>query len=109
MSQKSLIRKNDIVVAHSGAAAAGGKTGKVLQVLRKKGGAIVEGLNFIHKNLRKTQDNPKGGIIKKEARIALANLLLYCPHCKKGVRIKRELGADGKKIRKCRKCGNNFG
>jgi len=109
MSQKSLIRKNDIVVAHSGASAAGGKSGKVLQVLRKKGSAIVEGLNFIHKNMRKTQDNPKGGIIKKEARIALSNLMLYCPHCKKGVRIRRESEEGGKKIRKCRKCGNNFG
>jgi large subunit ribosomal protein L24 len=105
---KTMIRKNDIVVARSGSAAMGNKTGKVLQVLRKRGSAIVEGLKFIHKNLRKSQDNPKGGIIKKEAPIALANLMLYCPHCKKGVRARRERGEDQRKIRKCCKCGNKF-
>lgn len=105
---KCHIRKNDIVVARSGSAALGQKTGKVLQVLRKRGRAIVEGLNFVHKNLRKSQDNPKGGIVKKEAPIALANLMLYCPNCKKGVRTKREMAENDRKVRKCRKCGNKF-
>lgn len=106
---KSHIRKNDIVVARSGSAALGKKTGKVLQVFPARGRAIVEGLNFVHKTLRKSQDNPKGGIIKKEAPIALANLMLYCPQCKKGVRIKRELDENHNKIRKCLKCGDKFG
>jgi len=105
---KSHIRKNDIVLARSGSSAMGQKTGKVLQVFRKRTRAIVEGLNFVHKTLRKSQDNPKGGIIKKEASIALANLMLFCPHCKKGVRIKREIDENGRKIRKCVKCGNKF-
>lgn len=105
---KCHIRKNDIVLARSGSSAMGQKTGKVLQVFRKRTRAIVEGLNFVHKTLRKSQDNPKGGIIKKEASIALANLMLYCPHCKKGVRIKREMDENRRKIRKCVKCGNKF-
>ncbi len=108
MNFKTLIHKDDIVVARSGSAAVGNKSGKVLQVSRKRGSAVVEGLRFIHKNLRKSQDNPKGGIIKKEAPIALANLMLFCPHCKKGVRIKRERDEKQIKIRKCRKCGHNF-
>lgn len=111
MISKTHIRKNDIVLARSGSSAMGQKTGKVLQVFRKRNSAIVEGLNFVHKTLRKSQDNPKGGIIKKEARIALANLMLFCPHCKKGVRIKREIDEKDekrRKIRKCVKCGNKF-
>lgn len=108
MILKTHLRKNDVVVARSGSAAMGQKTGKVLQVFPKRASAIVEGLNFVHKNLRKSQDNPKGGIIKKEARIALANLMLYCPHCKKGVRTKREIDENRRKIRKCVKCGNKF-
>ena len=111
MISKCHIRKNDIVLARSGSAAMGQKTGKVLQVFRKRGRAIVEGLNFVHKTLRKSQDNPKGGIIKKEAGIALANLMLYCPHCKKGVRAKREVDEKDekrRKVRKCTQCGNKF-
>jgi len=109
MHLKTNIRKNDIVLARSGSAAAGQKTGKVLQVFPKRACAIVEGLHFVSKTLRKSQDNPKGSIIKKEAPIALANLMLYCPHCKKGVRIKRELDENHRKIRKCLKCGGKFG
>lgn len=106
---KGHIRKNDIVIARAGGAAAGHKTGKVLQVLPKRGKAIVEGLNFVSKHLRRSQDNPKGAIIKKEAPIAIANLMLYCSHCKKGVRIKNEIDENGRKIRKCRKCGAGLG
>ena len=108
MYAKNHIRKNDIVLARSGSAALGQKTGKVLQVLPRRAAAIVEGFNFVSKTMRKSQDSPKGSIIKKESPIALANLMLYCPHCKKGVRIKRELDENRRKIRKCRKCGNKF-
>lgn len=108
MHSKNHIRKNDIVIARSGSAALGRKTGKVLQVFPGRGRAIVEGFNFVSKTLRKSQDNPKGSIIKKESPISVANLMLYCPHCKKGGRIKRELDENRRKIRKCRKCGNKF-
>ena len=68
------VKKGDIVVAIAGDDAAGGKTGKVLRVLPEKGRAIVEGLNFVKKHMRKSQDNPDGGIIEKEGSIALSNL-----------------------------------
>lgn len=68
------VRKGDIVAAISGNAAAGGKTGKVLRVVPEKGRAIVEGLNFVKKHMRKTQDNPEGGIVEKEGSIAVSNL-----------------------------------
>jgi len=51
-----------------------GKTGKVLQVFPEKNRALVEGLNFVSKHTRKTQDNPKGGVFKKEAPLHLSNL-----------------------------------
>ncbi|MBI2442006.1 MAG: 50S ribosomal protein L24 [Lentisphaerae bacterium] len=102
------IRRNDIVLVCAGREAEGKKTGKVLQVMPGKALAVVEGLNYIHKCLRKSQDRPKGGIIKKEGPIAVANLMLYCPHCKDGVRVARERGADGKAGRKCKVCGHSF-
>jgi len=51
-----------------------GKSGKVLQVLPETGRALVEGLNFVKKHVRKTQDNPQGGVFEKEAPIHLSNL-----------------------------------
>ncbi len=67
------IKKGDMVVAISGEDA-GGKTGKVLQVIPKDATAIVEGFNYVKKHMRKTQDNPQGGIAEKEAPIHVSNL-----------------------------------
>ena len=70
MSQN--IKKGDNVQAIAGEDK--GKSGKVLQVLPESGRALVEGLNQVKKHLRKTQDNPQGGVIEKEAPIHLSNL-----------------------------------
>ena len=98
------IRKNDIVVATRGRDA--DKTGKVLQVITSKDRAVVEGVNLATKHMRKSQDN-QGGITQKEASIALANLMLFCPQCKKGVRTARVLEGE-KRLRKCKRCGHAF-
>ena len=99
------IKKNDMVIAVSGSNA--GKSGKVLQVIAERQRAIVEGLNIVKKNMRKSQDKPEGGIIEKEAPIALSNLMLYCPDCKKGVRTVRVRGGD-KSMRRCVGCERSF-
>ncbi|MFA5688780.1 MAG: 50S ribosomal protein L24 [Kiritimatiellales bacterium] len=51
-----------------------GKTGKVLQVMAGGERALVEGVNFVKKHMRKTQDNPNGAIIDKEAPLHISNL-----------------------------------
>jgi large subunit ribosomal protein L24 len=66
------IKKGDLVKVITGDDK--GKTGKVLQVLPDSGRALVEGLNFAKKHMRKTQDNPKGGVLEKEASIHISNL-----------------------------------
>ena len=101
------IRRNDTVIAIAGRNAGTGKTGKVLQLMPERGMAIVEGLNVVKKALRKTQDNPQGGIGEKESPMAISNLMPYCPTCKKGTRISRSK-EDKQTIRKCRKCGHAF-
>ncbi len=74
-SQKALhIKKGDMVLAISGEDAGGGKPGKVLQVLPKEAKAIVEGYNYVKKHMRKTQDNPTGGIVEKEAPMHVSKL-----------------------------------
>ncbi len=99
------VKKNDIVAAVSGDEK--GKSGKVLHVYLGKNRALVEGLNMVKKTLRKSQENPQGGIVEKEGSIALSNLMLHCTVCKKGVRVKRERDGE-KRIRKCAKCGHSF-
>lgn len=71
------IKKGDLVLAISGEDASRGKPGKVLQVLPKQQRAIVEGFNLVKKHMRKTQDNPQGGIAEKEAPIHVSNLMKF--------------------------------
>lgn len=99
------IKKGDTVLVSTGVGA--GKTGTVLQVFPNRGRAIVEGLNLVKKTMRKSQDNPHGGIGEKEASIDLSNLMLYCSDCKKGVRTNRVKESE-KRVRKCKGCGHLF-
>lgn len=100
------IKRNDMVVVISGAAKTD-KPAKVLVVDRARERALVEGTKLVKRHMRKTQDNPKGGIMEKEAPIALSNLMLYCPQCKGGVRATR-VSEAGKSVRKCRTCKHAF-
>ena len=82
---KVSVKRGDIVVAISGEDAAAGKTGKILQVFPETQRALVEGFNYVKKHLRKSQDNPKGGIVEKEAPVHVSNLKLHTPADEKGV------------------------
>lgn len=99
------IRKNDVVAAVTGTGK--GKTGKVLQVVKSGKRVIVEGLNPVKKTMRKSQDNPHGGIVQKDAAIDVSNVMLFCPSCKKGVKISRDKDGD-RRIRRCRVCRHSF-
>jgi len=99
------IKKNDIVIVTAGTEA--GKTGKVLALIPAKNRAIVEGLKMVKKTLRKSQANPQGGIVEREGSLHCTNLMLYCPACKKGIRMVRAKEAD-KRVRKCRVCSHAF-
>jgi large subunit ribosomal protein L24 len=52
-----------------------GKIGKVLATYPAKNRVLVEGINVIKKALRKSQDNPKGGIVTKEAPIQISKVM----------------------------------
>ena len=99
------IKKNDVVVAISGTNQ--GKSGKIMQIMPGGKRAIVEGLNLVKKTVRKSQDSPQGGITDREAPIAISNLMLFCTHCKKGVRTEATREGD-QRVRKCKACGHTF-
>lgn len=99
------LRKNDMVVVITGKDK--GKIGKVLQVFPRRGRAIVEGVNLVKKHMKPTPRS-SGGIIEKPAPIHISNLMLYCPKCKRGVKVAKKFLEDGSKVRICKKCGEIF-
>lgn len=73
MAAKMHVRRDDTVTVLSGDDR--GKTGRVLRVDRKRGRVLVEGINLIRRAMRKTQDNPRGGIVEREAPIAASRVM----------------------------------
>ncbi len=74
MQSKLHIKKGDTVKVIAGNAR--GQQGRVLNIDIKKKRAIVEGINIISKHSKPNAANPQGGIIKKEAPINIANLMV---------------------------------
>ena len=69
-----LIKKGMKVRVISGAHK--GQEGKVLFSSPKKQRVVVEGVNFIKKSTRPSQENPNGGIVEKEASLHVSNVLV---------------------------------
>ena len=88
------IKKNDTVIVLAGEDK--GKTGKVLQVLREKERAIVEGVNMVSKSQKPSAKNPQGGIVKQEAPIHISNLSLIDPKSGKATRV--SIKHEGKNV-----------
>ncbi|ANG66175.1 50S ribosomal protein L24 [Chlamydia gallinacea] len=53
-----------------------GKQGKVLSYLKQQNKVVVEGINVRTKNIKRTQENPKGKRISIEAPIHISNVCL---------------------------------
>ena len=90
-----LIKKEMQVRVISGAHK--GEEGKVLFVSPKKQRIVVEGVNFIKKSTRPSQENPNGGIVEKEASLHVSNVLAV-----QGGKISRlgyKILDDGSKVR----------
>ena len=66
------IKKGDTVVVIAGKDK--GKEGKVLSIVDGKK-VVVEGINTVTKHAKASQENPKGGIIKKEAPLDISNVM----------------------------------
>jgi large subunit ribosomal protein L24 len=77
-----------------------GKKGKVLRVDRKAARIVVEHVNMIK---RHSKANPGkgagGGIVEREAPIAMANVMMVSPDTGRPSRIGYKLLEDGRKVR----------
>ena len=98
------IRKDDTVIVLSGNDA--GRTGTVTSVNRKKGTAIVAGLNVHKKAVRRTE-RTQGGLIEREFPIRLCKLMPFDPDAKKGSRV-ATVEKDGKKVRQLKTSGKTI-
>jgi len=91
------IRRDDEVVVIAGKDK--GKRGKVQRVL-EDGRVIVSGVQMIKKHQK---PNPQleipGGIIEKEAPIAISNIAIVNPETNKADRVGYKILDDGKKVR----------
>ena len=105
------IKKEDTVKVLSGRDK--GKAGRVLQVSRETGKALVEHVMMVK---RHTRPNPakqiKGGIAERESPINASNLMVVCPGCNKPTRIGHHVetvaGGKTRRSRVCRKCGHTL-
>ena len=70
---------------------------------------LVAGVNMIIKHQRRTGNvRTQTGRIEREAPIDISNVMLVCPRCGKATRVAHEITGDGRKLRRCKKCGETI-
>lgn len=84
-----------------------GKSGKVMQVFPEDERVVIEHLNVRTRHLP-ARGSSKGQRVEFSAPIAAANVMLVCPKCSAATRTGRVALADGKKVRVCKKCKEQF-
>jgi large subunit ribosomal protein L24 len=99
------IKKGDSVVVRSGKDK--GRTGTVLQVSPKEEKVLVQGVNVAVRHRKPTQENPQGGIERREAPMHISKVSLADPKDGKATRVRFET-KDGKKVRVAVKSGETI-
>ena len=97
------IRKGDTAIVIAGNDK--GKKGKVLEIIREKNRAIIEGVNMITKHVKPSANNPEGGIERTEAALHISNIMVVDPSSGETTRIGRKLNDEGKLQRFSKKTG----
>lgn len=107
---KLKIKRGDNVIITTGRKEIKGKTGEVIEVVKKEGKdarVIVAGLNIVKKHVKPSAQNPQGGIVEREASIHISNVALVDP--KTGKATKAGYKVDGeKKVRFAKKSGETL-
>jgi large subunit ribosomal protein L24 len=106
MQKKLHIKKGDTVFVNAGESK--GQQGRVLEVIRSKERAIVEGINLVSKHTKPNAKSPQGGIVKKEAPVHISNLMLVDPSTGKPTRIGRKVSDNGRLVRYSKKSGEEI-
>lgn len=102
------IKKGDMVMVVRGNRKIRGQRGKVLEVLPSKGRVVVEKINIVKRHTKPSGENQIGGIIEKEAPIAISNVMLIDPKDGKPCRVEFKQLEDGRKVRVSKRTGETF-
>jgi large subunit ribosomal protein L24 len=94
---KSKLKKGDTVMVIAGRER--GKTGKVLRLDLASGRVVVEKLNIIKRHTKPNAQVKQGGIIEKEAPIAISNVMFFCPVTQKPTRLGMKILEGGRRAR----------
>lgn len=84
-----------------------GKRGSVIRHDLKANTIVIEGLNFIQRHTKATNELRQSGIIQREAALNVANVMIVCPHCDQPTRTMISIvEVSGKEthVRACKKC-----
>lgn len=98
------IKKGDTVVVITGEDKDLKKPRKVLEVMLEEARVLVEGANIVTKHTKPSAQNTKGGIVKKEAPIAISNVMLWDAKAGAPTKVKRTR-ENGKLVRVSKKSG----
>lgn len=96
------IKKGDKVVVLSGKDK--GKHGEVVLSMPKEGKVVVSGVNIATRHRKPTQQNPQGGLERREAPLHMSKVALEDPKTGKPTRVRFEI-KGGKKVRVAVKSG----
>ena len=98
------IKKGDTVVVITGDDKDLKKPRKVLEIITEKNRVLVEGVNIITRHTKPSAQNTKGGIVKKEAPIAISNVMLWDAKFSTPGKVNRTR-ENGKLVRTFKKSG----
>jgi large subunit ribosomal protein L24 len=94
------IRKDDTVIVLAGKDK--GRSGKVIKVMPKAGRVLVEGVNIAKRHTKPSVGVPEGGIVSKEAPMAISNVAMRDPKTGKPTRVGFKFVGEGEAKRKVR-------
>jgi len=98
---KTKIKKGDTVMVIAGVER--GKTGKVLSVDPAEGKVVVEKLNLMKRHTKPNQKVRQGGILEREAPIAISNVMYYSASLQGPVRVGIKVLDNGQRVRMTKK------
>lgn len=107
---KLKIKRGDNVIITTGRKEIKGKTGEVIEVIRKENKdarVVVAGLNIVKRHTKPSAGNPQGGIVEKEASVHISNVMLLDPKSNKGTKVGYKIDGD-KKVRISKSSGNTL-
>ena len=88
MAIKYKVRRGDLVTVMTGKDK--GKSGKVISVFPKDGKVLVERVNIVKRHTKPNQKNQAGGIVEKEAPVAISKVMVLDPSSNKPSRLGRK-------------------